>query len=77
MKVTLKIMGPAKRRIKDNPAELEVAEGSRIVDMMLSLGYTEIEARHLVYVRDEETVKLTEPLSDGDSIKAVLQMGGG
>jgi hypothetical protein len=77
MKVKLKIMGPAKIKTAENPAEVELAVNSRVIDLMLAAGYTEVEAKYLVYVRNEEILKLSSPLAEGDLVKAVLQMGGG
>lgn len=77
MKVTIKIMGPAKRKTSENPATVDIPESSRIIDLMLNLGYTDTEARYLTYVLKGETVRPTAVLSEGDEIQAVLQMGGG
>ena len=77
MKVTLKIMGPAKRKIKENPSTIEIPDNSRVLDMMTGIGYSEVETRHLTYVREGITIKPTAPLCDGDFVQAVLQMGGG
>lgn len=77
MKIKIEIMGPANKKLPTNPAIVDMPEGSKLIDLMKSIGYTETEAKYLVYVRGEERIKLNTPLSDNDFIKAVLQVGGG
>ena len=77
MKVKIKIMGPAKKLVKNNPETLDLPEGSKIIDMMEKLGYTKTEAKFLVYVRGEEKLSIYSKLKEDDYIKAVLQAGGG
>jgi hypothetical protein len=77
MKIKLEILGPVKKKMESNPAEISLPAKSKVKDLMKSIGYTDVELKYLVYVRGEETIKPNTPLSDGDYIKAVLQLGGG
>jgi hypothetical protein len=77
MKVKLEILGPAKKKMESNPAEIELPKGSKVKDLMKTVGYTDIELKYLVYVRGDDTIKPTAALSNGDYVKAVLQLGGG
>lgn len=77
MKIMLEIMGPAKRKIEKNPSEVDIPDGSNILDLMKFIGYTDTEAKFLTYIRGEERLKLYDSLKEGDFIKAVLQVGGG
>ncbi len=77
MKVTLKIMGPAKRNIPENPSTLDLPDECKVIDMMISLGYTDLEARRFTYVRQGIALRPADVLAEGDLVQAVLQMGGG
>lgn len=77
MKMQLEIMGPVKKLIENNPETLEIADGSRIIDMMEHLGYTKTEAKFLIYMRNDDRLTLNSPLKENDYIVAVLQLGGG
>jgi hypothetical protein len=77
VKVKLHILGPIKKTIQENPVILELPDGSIILDMMKKIGYSETEAKFLVYVKGEDRIKPYSKLQDGDEIKAVLQVGGG
>jgi hypothetical protein len=77
MKVRIEILGPIKRKHGENPINAEIPDGSDLLYLMKDLGYTETEAKFLVYVRGEERLRLNSKLSDNDEIKAVLQVGGG
>ncbi len=77
MKIQLEIMGPVKKLIANNPETLEIAEGSKIVDMMEQLGYTKTEAKFLIYMRNDDRLTLNSLLKENDYITAVLQLGGG
>lgn len=77
MNIKLEIMGPARRKIDKNPANLEIPEGSTVLNLMKKVGYSEKEAGFLVYVRGQQKLKLNSQLQPDDFIKAVLQAGGG
>ncbi|MBM4319280.1 MAG: sulfur carrier protein ThiS [Deltaproteobacteria bacterium] len=76
MKVSLEIVGPIHRKPEANPTEVELPEGSRVLDLMGQLGYA-AEARHLTYLRQGKLIKPYELLQDGDRVQAVLHVGGG
>jgi hypothetical protein len=77
IKIKLEILGPVKKKTKENPVDIELAQDSTILDMMKAINYTETEAKFLAYVRNGEKLRMYDRLMDGDEIKAVLQVGGG
>lgn len=77
MNIQVEIMGPAKRKLPDNPANVEIPDNSSVLDLMKLIGYNKQEAGFFVYVLKDRHVTLNTPLSDGDFLKVVLQVGGG
>lgn len=77
MRVSIEVIGPIHRKPAENPATVELPPGSRVLDLMKHLGYEEREARYLSYLRGGEALKLYGLLQDGDSLQAVLHVGGG
>ncbi len=77
MKIRASFHGPIRRPWEESSRELEVAEGTNVQTLLLSLGYQPQEMRRLAVVVNHRRSKLSAELEPDDDIRFVLLAGGG
>ncbi len=77
IRIKVEVLGPIANKPSPNPATLELEDGATVGTAMEALGYGAQEMGHLLYLRGQQRLRLAEPLVDGETIQALLHVGGG
>ncbi len=77
MKVNVEFVGAVRRPWPEQQREVEVGDGSTVGDLLGELGYERKEQRYLTTLLEDQRVKPSRELSDGDHLVVMLVIGGG
>ena len=77
MTVHVEFMGPVKRPGIEHDADVAVADGGTIEDLLLALGYQPMHVRHIGVFRDNVRLPRGTRLQDGEHVVVTLPLGGG
>jgi sulfur carrier protein ThiS len=77
MRVNVKILAPLKKPFSGDSAEIELREGSTVLDLLIKLGYSERHIATIMSIVDGETKQHDYTLKQGQLIELFILMGGG
>ena len=77
MLVNVEFVGAIRRPWSEQQRTLDLAEGTRVGDLLGELGYERRERRYVTTVVNDERVKHDRALADGDHLVVMTVIGGG